>query len=175
MLHLAPFRRTLLGSRHPARYCQVPCTPTHTKYMSTIFLKPRTYLSILLHPSIHSLHFLRRLIPKTPVDSTIPNIPTTDTAVMCLFSSTPTVGRTGSVLDPPRHASRYSAHPHNPDVVRLPRGSTSSYHHRRSSTSIRDPGRVIEYRESRPRQIEYYEEPRGTRRSVSVFRERDVV
>jgi hypothetical protein len=41
---------------------------------------------------------------------------------------------------------------------------------------LRDGARVVEYRESRPREIDYYEEPRGTRRrSVSVVRERDVV
>ncbi|KAF2786068.1 hypothetical protein K505DRAFT_154711 [Melanomma pulvis-pyrius CBS 109.77] len=93
---------------------------------------------------------------------------------MCLFTSTPTVDRTRGVLDPPRYSSRYSAHPHDPGVVRLPRGSTSSYHHRHSSTSLRDSGRIVEYRESRPREIGYHEEPRSTRRSVSVVRERDV-
>lgn len=84
---------------------------------------------------------------------------------MCLFTTTPTVDRSHGVLDPPPHRSRYSAHP-PPGIVRLPRGSTTSYReYRRSSTSLRDEPRVVEYR--RPAEIEYYE-PRSSRRSVDL-------
>ncbi|KAF2687726.1 hypothetical protein K458DRAFT_169350 [Lentithecium fluviatile CBS 122367] len=75
---------------------------------------------------------------------------------MCLLTTKPTPTYRGSIVDPPPHRSRFSAHP-PPGVVRLPRGSTHSY--RRSST---------EYRRSEPRVIEYVEEPR--RRSRSVVR-----
>ncbi|PVH94240.1 hypothetical protein DM02DRAFT_477493, partial [Periconia macrospinosa] len=72
-----------------------------------------------------------------------------------------------SVFDPPPHRSSFSAHP-PPGVVRLPRGSTHSY--RRSSTSFHDSPRVVEYRRSEPRALEYED---GARRSRSVVRERN--
>ncbi|KAF2876622.1 hypothetical protein BDV95DRAFT_561217 [Massariosphaeria phaeospora] len=92
---------------------------------------------------------------------------------MCLFSTTPTRSHTHSVVDPPPHRSNFSAHPHNPSVVRLPRGSTHSYRQYRTSTgSLSEAPRAVEYhRSSRPREIEYVEEQ--PRRSVS--RRRSVV
>ncbi|CAI6335011.1 unnamed protein product [Periconia digitata] len=90
---------------------------------------------------------------------------------MCLISTTPTRGHRGSVLDPPPYRSSFSAHP-PPGKVRLPRGSTHSYR-RSSTTSFHDDGhRVIEYRRSEPRAIEY-DDHHARRRSRSVVRERD--
>ncbi|KAF2007668.1 hypothetical protein P154DRAFT_528359 [Amniculicola lignicola CBS 123094] len=107
---------------------------------------------------------------------------------MCLFTSTPTIDRHRGVLDPPPHRSRYSAHG-PPGTVRLPRGSTTSYHREReyrTSGGFRRSGDLIvgerdsvEYvdRVRRPREIEYYEGRRSggfveerERRSVDVGR-----
>ena len=88
---------------------------------------------------------------------------------MCLISTKPTPTYHNSVIDPPPHRSRFSAHPHNPNVVRMPRNSTHSYR-RSSTTSFNDSGRVVEYRRSEPRVIEYVEEPASRRRSRSVVR-----
>lgn len=86
---------------------------------------------------------------------------------MCLISTKPTRSARNAVLDPPPHRSSYSAHPHAPNVVRLPRGSTTSYH-RRSSTSFAERD---SYRASEPRAIAYAEGDRSRRRSVSRVRE----
>jgi len=91
---------------------------------------------------------------------------------MCLFTTTPTIDRRHGVLDPPRYASHHSAHPQDATVVRLPRGSTSSYHHRRSSTNLGEGDHVIGYMESRPREIGFYEEPRMRRRERDIIGER---
>jgi hypothetical protein len=66
---------------------------------------------------------------------------------MCFFTTTETRDIRHGVTDPPRHRSRYSAHP-PPGVVRLPRGSTTSYrkydreYDHRSSREIREPARI---------------------------------
>jgi len=87
---------------------------------------------------------------------------------MCLLTTKPTPTHHNSIIDPPPHRSRFSAHP-PPGVVRMPRNSTHSYR-RSSTTSFADGGA---YRRSEPRVIEYVEEPR--RRSRSVVRNvRDV-
>ncbi|KAF2653429.1 hypothetical protein K491DRAFT_694719 [Lophiostoma macrostomum CBS 122681] len=92
---------------------------------------------------------------------------------MCLVTTKPS---RRSLDNPPRHSSRYSAHP-PAGVVRLPRNSTHSY--RESREYVRDDyrrsePRVVEYRRSSRPEIEYHEPGRTTRRSVSVVRERDV-
>jgi len=69
------------------------------------------------------------------------------------------------VTDPPPRRGNYTSHP-PAGVMRLPREW-------RRSASYSDEGRYVEthqHRRSQPRVIEYYEEPRASRRSVSRTR-----
>ncbi|KAH9864560.1 hypothetical protein J1614_010495 [Plenodomus biglobosus] len=82
---------------------------------------------------------------------------------MCIMRTYETRGR--GVTDPPPRRGNFTSHP-PAGVMRLPREW-------RRSESYSDDGRVVEYRHSQPRVIEYYEEPRrSTTRARSVSRRR---
>ncbi|EUC33590.1 hypothetical protein COCCADRAFT_36616 [Bipolaris zeicola 26-R-13] len=84
---------------------------------------------------------------------------------MCIMRTYETRGRT--VVEPPPRRGNFTSHP-PAGVMRLPREW-------RRTESISDDGRYVEYRRSRsrPRVIEYYEEPRrSTTRHRSVSRRR---
>ncbi|EMD95103.1 hypothetical protein COCC4DRAFT_65847 [Bipolaris maydis ATCC 48331] len=83
---------------------------------------------------------------------------------MCIMRTYETRGRT--VVEPPPRRGNFTSHP-PAGVMRLPREW-------RRTESISDDGRYVEYRSrSRPRVIEYYEEPRrSTTRTRSVSRRR---
>ncbi|KAH6851455.1 hypothetical protein BKA58DRAFT_326464 [Alternaria rosae] len=91
---------------------------------------------------------------------------------MCIMRSYETRGR--GVVDPPPRRGNYTSHP-PAGVMRLPREWR-----RTSVESFSDDGRYVEYRRSRsrPRAIEYVEEPRirarSRARSVSRRRVSDV-
>ncbi|KAL5409357.1 hypothetical protein PMIN03_004396 [Paraphaeosphaeria minitans] len=84
---------------------------------------------------------------------------------MCLFTTKPTRTYHDSVVDPPRHSSRYSAH--TAGRMSLPANKRSSYRH---STEYVD----YEVEPRRSSRVIEYVEPAGARRSRSVVRERDV-
>ncbi|USP80002.1 hypothetical protein yc1106_07276 [Curvularia clavata] len=84
---------------------------------------------------------------------------------MCIMRTYETRGR--SVIEPPPRRGNFTSHP-PAGVMRLPREW-------RRTESISDDGRYVEYRRSRsrPRVIEYYDEPRhSTTRHRSVSRRR---
>ncbi|RYN70936.1 hypothetical protein AA0117_g9979 [Alternaria alternata] len=81
---------------------------------------------------------------------------------MCIMKTYETRGR--GVVDPPPRRGNFTSHP-PAGVMRLPRDWQ-----RTSVESFSDNGRYVEYRRSRsrPRAIEYIEEPRQEERAMLI-------
>jgi hypothetical protein len=189
-VHHSPIAHSLAPARIPCSQSTihdlllyVNKIPAYYKHLYTIPAHPHLPTS-LQHLASSIQHLVSISQSSSPPSIYLPSeaCPTNET--MCLFTTKPTRTYHDSVVDPPRHSSRYSAH--TAGVMRMPRDKRSSY---RRSTEYMPPFLLSppshrSEADSRKRYVDYdaprrssrvveYVEP-AARRSRSVVRERDV-